>query len=58
VFNLSLPPDCPEYFAAGVLVHNCDAERYVLATTRAIWRNLIVPPEQPPNYEDTFGVAL
>jgi len=38
--------------------HAVDAERYICATTRSVWRNLIIPPEAPPNYEDTFGVAL
>jgi PBSX family phage terminase large subunit len=38
--------------------HAVDGGRYVLTTTRSVWRNLILPPEQPPNYEETFGVAL
>ena len=57
VFNLSVA-DCPEYFAAGVLVHNCDSLRYGTRTTHQIWRNLIIPAEAPPNYEDHFGVAM
>jgi hypothetical protein len=28
VFNLTVA-ECPEYYAAGILVHNCDAARYV-----------------------------
>jgi PBSX family phage terminase large subunit len=55
VYNLSVS-DCPEYFAAGVLVHNCDAARYALVTTRSVWRNLILPVEAPRNYQDTFAV--
>jgi len=43
VWNLSVA-DCPEYFAAGVLVHNCDASRYALATTEALWRPLLPDP--------------
>jgi PBSX family phage terminase large subunit len=38
--------------------HAVDAERYVVATTRNVWRNLIIPAEPPPNYEERFGVAL
>jgi PBSX family phage terminase large subunit len=38
--------------------HAVDAERYICATTRAIWRNLIIPPEAPRNPEDYFDVAL
>lgn len=38
--------------------HAADALRYSVATTRSVWRNLIVPPETPPNYQDTFGVPL
>lgn len=29
----------PEYVAAGVIVHNCDALRYGVATTQPLWRN-------------------
>lgn len=28
VFNLTVK-DCPEFFANGILVHNCDAMRYI-----------------------------
>lgn len=38
--------------------HSADALRYGIATTRSVWRNLIAPSEAPPNYQDTFGVAL
>lgn len=38
--------------------HGCDSLRYGLHTTRSVWRNLLVPPEAPPNYQDVFGVAL
>jgi PBSX family phage terminase large subunit len=38
--------------------HGADALRYGIVTTRSIWRNLIRPAEQPPNYQDTFGVPL
>jgi PBSX family phage terminase large subunit len=38
--------------------HSADSLRYGIATTRSVWRNLIVPAEAPPNYEETFGVAL
>lgn len=31
VFNLTVE-EAPEFFANGVLVHNCDAMRYVAAT--------------------------
>lgn len=57
VWNLSVA-DCPEYFAAGVLVHNCDSLRYGIRTTRQLWRNEIRPAETPRNYQDTFDVAL
>ena len=33
--------------------HSADAARYCLLTTRRVWRNLILPDEQPPNYQDT-----
>jgi PBSX family phage terminase large subunit len=38
--------------------HSVDSLRYGIMTTRSVWRNLIIPPEAPPNYEETFGVAL
>ena len=38
--------------------HLIDAGRYALLTTRGQWRNALLPPEMPPNYQDTFGVAL
>lgn len=38
--------------------HAPDALRYALATTRQVWRNLIVPAEMPVNYQDQFGVPL
>lgn len=38
--------------------HSADAARYCLLTTRAVWRNLILPDTPPPNYQDHFGVAL
>ena len=38
--------------------HAIDGKRYITYTTRGVWRNLILPPEQPPNYQDTFDVAL
>lgn len=37
VWNLTVA-DCPEYFAGSVLVHNCDALRYGIFTTRALWQ--------------------
>lgn len=37
VFNLTVEGR-PEYFANGVLVHNCDAARYALHSTRPIWQ--------------------
>ncbi|MEC4016086.1 PBSX family phage terminase large subunit [Streptomyces sp. H27-D2] len=40
VWNLSVA-DCPEFFAGGVLVHNCDALRYAVFTTRSLWQNRI-----------------
>lgn len=57
VYNLTVT-DCPEYYAAGVLVHNCDSLRYGIMTTRQLWRNELIPVEIPVNYEDHFGVAL
>lgn len=38
--------------------HLVDAGRYALLTTRSQWRNLLLPAEAPPNYQDQFGVAL
>lgn len=38
--------------------HSSDALRYGIYTTRQIWRNLIIPPEAPTSYQDTFGVPL
>lgn len=40
VYNLTVA-GTPEYFAGGVLVHNCDAARYVIASTQTIWRPFI-----------------
>lgn len=40
VWNLTVA-DCPEYFASGVLVHNCDALRYGLHSTVNEWRHLV-----------------
>jgi len=34
VYNLKVE-DEPEYFANGILVHNCDAMRYVAVHVRA-----------------------
>lgn len=36
--------------------HSVDSLRYGLYTTRAIWRNLIIPAETPRNPEDYFDV--
>jgi PBSX family phage terminase large subunit len=38
--------------------HAVDALRYGLVTTRGRWRNLLIPSETPPNYQDVFDVAL
>jgi PBSX family phage terminase large subunit len=38
--------------------HAADALRYIINTTRSRWRNMLLPDNPPPNYEDTFGVAL
>lgn len=43
VYNLTVA-DAHEYYAAGVLVHNCDAARYVIASTSTIWRQYIRQP--------------
>jgi len=40
VYNLTVA-GVPEYFAGGVLVHNCDAARYAIASTQTIWRPFI-----------------
>lgn len=40
VYNLTVTGQ-PEYFAAGVLVHNCDAARYAIASTQTLWRPYI-----------------
>jgi PBSX family phage terminase large subunit len=36
--------------------HAVDGSRYITYTTRAVWRNLIVPVGAPRNYQDTFAV--
>ncbi|MCD0446475.1 PBSX family phage terminase large subunit [Glycomyces sp. A-F 0318] len=41
VWNLTVA-DCPEYFASGILVHNCDALRYGLHTTRGTWNGRLL----------------
>lgn len=46
VFNLTVAEQ-PEYFAGGVLVHNCDALRYVIVTTERKWRRQIKLNELP-----------
>jgi PBSX family phage terminase large subunit len=38
--------------------HGPDTLRYGLFSTRSVWRNLILPPEPPPNYQDHFGVPM
>lgn len=38
--------------------HSIDAARYGIATTRQLWRNLIVPEEKPRPEQDYFDVAL
>jgi PBSX family phage terminase large subunit len=38
--------------------HGVDALRYGIYTPRSVWRNLIIPSEAPPNYQDHFGVPL
>lgn len=40
VFNLTID-GTPEYLANGVLVHNCDAERYGIMGTRPWWRHWV-----------------
>ena len=37
VFNLTVD-GTPEYFASGVLVHNCDAMRYAVANVDLVGR--------------------
>ena len=39
-WNLAVADD-HEYVAAGVLVHNCDALRYAIYSTRRLWRDRI-----------------
>lgn len=43
MFNLSVD-GAPEFFANGVLVHNCDAERYGAMGTRSWWRDWVSLP--------------
>ncbi|MFD6677506.1 hypothetical protein ACFWDA_24490 [Rhodococcus zopfii] len=44
VYNLTVE-DVPEYFAGGVLVHNCDALRYAVATSNFQWRHSVPLPD-------------
>jgi len=44
VFNLSVMGQ-PEFFANGVLVHNCDAGRYGWETGRQSWWYDVYPEE-------------
>jgi PBSX family phage terminase large subunit len=43
VFNLTIE-GAPEFYANGVLVHNCDALRYGISGTRLWWRHLLSVP--------------
>jgi hypothetical protein len=43
VFNLTVD-GAPEFYANGVLVHNCDALRYGITGTRPWWRHLLSVP--------------
>jgi len=51
VFNLTVAEQ-PEYFAGGVLVHNCDALRYLLVTCERKWRRWIKLNELPIRTDD------
>ena len=44
VYNLTVE-DVPEFFAGGVLVHNCDAFRYGVASSQFMWRYAITLPD-------------
>ena len=47
VYNLTVP-DCPEFFANGVLVHNCaDALRYALQMMGGVGSPFVRQPERP-----------
>lgn len=46
VFNLKVDGS-PEFFADGVLVHNCDGFRYAVMSARADWRPWLTTRETP-----------
>ena len=46
VFNLTVE-DVPEFFANGILVHNCDAARYSYADLHHFLAKERVPPPPP-----------
>lgn len=56
VFNVTVA-DQPEFFANGILVHNCDMMRYV---TRWVDGNLVAadPNYRPPAYEPLLPARM
>jgi hypothetical protein len=55
VYNLTVDGE-PEYFANGVLVHNCDATRYLTA----FMDDLALDPERPEGseiYEERVAIS-
>lgn len=55
VYNITVDTE-PEYFANGVLTHNCDALRYSVATTERKWRrhiggDRIMSAEEPQEFD-------
>jgi hypothetical protein len=46
VYNLTVE-DCPEYFAEGILVHNCDSSRYLILALGNRMAEWILPPPTP-----------
>ena len=54
VYNLSVEND-EEYFANGLLVHNCDALRYALMTHKVITYDPYKKPENRHSPRDQFG---
>ncbi|MCK9898147.1 hypothetical protein [Frankia sp. AgB32] len=46
VWNLTVDGS-PEFFANGVLVHNCDAVRYLIKSTEPLWYGTLRQPLQP-----------
>lgn len=54
MFNLKVA-GTPEFYANGIRVHNCDALRYALHSSRQLWRPIL--PDLHTLKEDADAAA-